>query len=76
MGVDRGVSGSTCKVLSVTVWDMLTGFGVSKPFGEAEIDDIHVVLLLANSNEEVVWLNVSVKEVPGVHELNSLKLYL
>jgi len=31
------------------------------------------VLFLADSDQEIVWLNVSVKEMTGVYELDSLK---
>lgn len=53
---------------------MLSSFRVSKPFGEAEIDHIDVVLFLSNSYEEVVGLDVSMQEVPRVDELYSLQL--
>jgi hypothetical protein len=43
---------------------MLSGFGVSESLGQPKIDDIDVMLLLADSNQEVIWLNVPVKEMP------------
>ena len=52
---------------------MLTRFRVSEPLSEAEIDYIDVVLLLADSNEEVIGLDVSVQEVARVDELDSLQ---
>jgi len=74
VSVYRGVSSGTCEVLTITVRNVLSSFGVSKALGETEIDDVNVVLLLSNTNQEVVWLYVTVKEVTRVHELNSLKL--
>ena len=74
MSVNRGVSSGTCEVLSITVGDVLAGLGVPETFGEAEIDDVHVMLLLPDADEEVVWLDVTVEEVTGVHELDSLEL--
>ena len=53
---------------------MLTGLGIAEAFGQAKIDYVHVMLLLPNANQEVVWLDITVKEVTGVHEFNSLKL--
>lgn len=52
---------------------MLTCLGVAEAFGQSEIDDIHVMLFLANANQKVIRLNVSVKEVARVHEFDSLK---
>jgi hypothetical protein len=74
VSVNRGVSSGTCEVLSITVGDVLAGLGVPETFGEAEIDDVHVMLLLPDADEEVVWLDVTVEEVTGVHELDSLEL--
>lgn len=74
VSVHRSVSSGTCEVLSITVGDVLAGLGVPETFGEAEIDDVHVMLLLPDANEEVVWLDVTVEEVTGVHELDSLEL--
>ena len=53
---------------------MLACLRVSEALGETEVNDIDVVLLLANSDQEVVRLDVSVQEVAGVDELNALKL--
>jgi len=74
VSVHRSVSSGTCEILSITVGDVLAGLGVPETFGEAEIDDVHVMLLLPDANEEVVWLDVTVEEVTGVHELDSLEL--
>ena len=53
---------------------MLTSLGISEALSQAKIDDIDVVLLLADADQEVVRLDVSVQEMPRMHELNSLKL--
>ena len=53
---------------------MLSSLRVSKALSQAKIDHIDVVLLLANTDQEVVRLDVSVQEMPRMHELNSLKL--
>ena len=74
MRVYRGIPGCAGQVLSVAIWDMLAGFGVSEALGESEVNHVYVVLLFANSDEEVVWFDVSVQEMSGMHELNSLKL--
>ena len=74
MRVYRGIPGRAGQVLSVAIWDMLAGFGVSEALGESEVNHVYVVLLLADSDQEVVWLDVSVQEMPRMHKLNSLKL--
>lgn len=51
---------------------MLSSSWLSVPLGKTEVDHINVVLLLANSDEEVVRLDVSVQKVPAVNVLNSL----
>ena len=42
---------------------MLTSLGVSEALGQAEIDHVDVVLFLANADEEVIGLDVSVQEM-------------
>ena len=74
MRIDGGIAGGSRQILSIAVWDMLASLGVSKALSQAKIDDIDVVLLLANTDQEVVRLDVSVQEMPRMHELNSLKL--
>jgi len=52
---------------------MFSSFWVSKAFCKTEINDVYVVLLFADSNQEVIGLDVSMQEVAGVYELNSLQ---
>lgn len=52
---------------------MLSRLGVSEPFGKTKVNHIDIVLLLTNANQEVVRLDVSVKEVATVDKLNSLE---
>ena len=63
VSVDRSVSSGTCEVFAVTVGDVLTGLRVPEAFGKAEIDYVHIMLFFADTDEEVVWLDVSVKKV-------------
>jgi len=39
---------------------MLASLRVPEALGKAEVDDIDIVLLLSDSDQEVVWLDVSV----------------
>lgn len=53
---------------------MLASLRITETFSETEIDDVDIVLLLADTNQEVIGLYISVEEVSRVHEFNSLKL--
>ena len=74
MSIDWGVSSSPGEVLSITVGDVFSGFGVTETLGKTEINDIDIVLLFADADEEVIGLDVSMKEVPWMYELDPLKL--
>ena len=63
MGVDGCVSRSSGQILTVAIGDMLSGLWVTEALGKAEVDHIYVMLFFANSDEKVVWLDVSVKEM-------------
>jgi hypothetical protein len=53
---------------------VLACLGVSEALSEAEIDNINVVLFFADTNQEVIGLDITVKEVARVHKLDSLEL--
>ena len=54
---------------------MLPGLWVSEALSQTKVNHVDVVLLLANTNQEVVWLDIPVKEMARVNKLYSLKLY-
>mmetsp|Transcript_66791 Transcript_66791/g.173749 ORF Transcript_66791/g.173749 Transcript_66791/m.173749 type:complete len:208 (-) Transcript_66791:54-677(-) len=70
--VHARVPGSACQVLALAVRDMLLGLGVPVLFGKPEIDDVHLVCLLAQADEEVVGLDVAMDEVLGVDVLHAV----
>jgi hypothetical protein len=72
MSVNRGIPGGSSKVLAVTVGNVLACLGVSEALCQTEIDYVDVVLFFADTNQEVVGLDISVKEVARVDELDSL----
>lgn len=74
MGVDRGVAGGASKVLILTVGDVLVRSGITVFLGQAKVDDVDQVALLAEPHQEVVRLHVSVDEVLGVDVLNAADL--
>jgi hypothetical protein len=63
MCVNRSVASGTREVFAITIGNVLASFRVSEALGETEIDDINVVLLLSDTNQEVVWLDITMKEV-------------
>ena len=75
MSVNWGVTSSSSEIFTVSVGDVLACLWVSKSLGKSEVNHIYVVLFLANSNEEVVWFDVSVQKVARVHKLDSLQLF-
>jgi len=73
MCVYRGIPCSSSQVLSISVWDMLSCLWISKPLRKTEINYVNVVLLLADTDQEVVWFYVSVQEMPTVDKLDPLQ---
>ena len=53
---------------------MLARLGVSESFSQAKVDSVYIVLLLANTDEEIIRLDISVQEVARVDELQTLQL--
>lgn len=75
MRVDGGVARRAREVLAVTVGDVLAGLGIAEPLGESKINNVYVMLLLANTNQEVVGLDITMQEMTRMNELNSLQLH-
>lgn len=48
--------------------------GVAVFLGQAEVDDVDQVALLAQPHQEVVWLHVSVDEILGVDVFDAADL--
>lgn len=74
MGVEGGISGSTSQVLALSEWDVLV-LRVLVALGQTEVDDVDVVLGgFSGSNQEVVWLDISVDNSLLMDLLNALDL--
>ena len=73
MCVDGGIARRSCQILSIAVRNMLASLGVAEPLCQTEINNVYVVLLLADANEEVVRLDITMEEVPRMDKLNSLE---
>ncbi len=71
MCVDGSVTGSTGKILVLTVGDMLMSFTISILFGQTKIDHIDDVGFFSETEEEVIGLDISMDIVSTVNEFNS-----
>ena len=75
MSVERGITSSASQVLSLSEGNMLV-LGILIAFGQTEVDNINVVLGgFCGSNQEIVWLDVTVDDALLVDLLNSLNLH-
>ena len=74
MCVDGCVACCAGQVLVLAVGDVLVCAGVAVLLGQAKVDDVHQVALLAQAHQEVVWLHVSVDEVLRVDVLYTADL--
>mmetsp|Transcript_30923 Transcript_30923/g.95494 ORF Transcript_30923/g.95494 Transcript_30923/m.95494 type:complete len:332 (-) Transcript_30923:16-1011(-) len=71
MSADAAVARGTRKILALLVWDVLVSLRVAVLLRQAEINDVHMVALLAGAHQEVVRLDVTVQEVLGMHKLDA-----
>jgi len=71
VGVDAGISCRACEVLALSERNVLS-LRVLVAFGQAEVNDEDRVLVVVRaSNEEVVWLDVSMDDPFFMHLLDS-----
>ena len=73
MSVETGVACSARELLVVLVRNVPTCSGVFVALGQAEVNDVDYVLLLAEADQEVVWLDVAMKEAILVNEFDTLQ---
>jgi hypothetical protein len=66
VSVDTGVTGSSSKVLVLTVRDVEMGLGVTVFLCKTEINDINLVSTLSNAHQEVIGLDITMDEGLGV----------
>mmetsp|Transcript_10264 Transcript_10264/g.36488 ORF Transcript_10264/g.36488 Transcript_10264/m.36488 type:complete len:377 (+) Transcript_10264:1-1131(+) len=67
--INRGIPRRPRQVLVLPVRNVLVRPWVAVLFGQAKVDDVHLVRLLAQSHQKVIRLDVPVNEGPGVHVL-------
>ena len=52
---------------------MLASLGVAEPLRQTEINNVYIVLLLADADKEVVRLYITMEEVSRMDKLDSLE---
>ena len=72
MRVQTGVPGRPRQTLIISERYMLIGPRVFVPLGQAVVDDVHVVLSLSDTNQVVVWLDISMNKSARVNVLDPL----
>lgn len=73
MGVQTGISCSSCELLAVLVRDVSASTGVFVSFCKSEVNDVDYVLLLTHADQEVIWFDISVQEALLVNVFNPLQ---
>ena len=71
VGVDTGVTGSSGKVLVLTVGDVEVSLGVTVFLGKTKVNNVDLVSTLANAHQEVVGLDITVDEGFGMDVLDA-----
>lgn len=69
MGVNRGITSGSGKVLSLSVRDVLA-ITLDVSLGQPEVQDEDLVRCLVQSDTEVIWLDVAMDEVSVVDVLD------
>lgn len=77
MGVDRHVTRSSGKGLSLAIWDVLLGLWVAVLLGHAEVNGVDDISRLGawSADQKVIWLDIPVDEVLLVDSLDSGQLW-
>jgi len=75
MRINGSIPSCASQILAVTIRNMLASLGVPEALGKTEINNIDVVLLFADSDEEIVGFDISMQEMSRMYELNALKLH-
>mmetsp|Transcript_55915 Transcript_55915/g.173207 ORF Transcript_55915/g.173207 Transcript_55915/m.173207 type:complete len:222 (+) Transcript_55915:665-1330(+) len=72
VGVDAGIPGGANDAPSypLFVGDVLGSLGRPVPLRKAEVNEVHLSVLLAKADQEVGWLDVPVDEAVAVQVLN------
>lgn len=63
MCVDGSIARGSCQILAIAVGDMFASLRVAEPLGQTEVNNVYIVLLLADADEEVVRLDITMEEV-------------
>lgn len=60
MSIDTGISSGPSEIFTIPVRNMLPCLRISKSLCQSEINNVNIMLLLANSYKEIVRFDISV----------------
>jgi hypothetical protein len=72
--INGGVTGGTGQGSTLALGNVLEGSGVTVSLGQTEIDTVdEVTVTAATVGNKVSWLNITVDQVTGVHQFDTLE---
>jgi len=75
VGVDAGITSCSCKVLSLSKGNMLS-IRIFVAFGQTKVNNVDVIFSgFSTTNQEVIWLNISVNNSFLMDLLDPLYLF-
>ncbi|KAH3666033.1 hypothetical protein OGAPHI_004222 [Ogataea philodendri] len=73
MSVDGSVSGSSGKILVLSIRNVEMSSWVSELFSQSKINNVNLRAFFTNTHQEVIGLDISMNETSSVDELDSAK---
>ena len=74
MSIYWGISSGPCQASIFFVWNVLMCFEISVFFAQTEINAVQNMWIFSDSNQKILWLNVSVDVIFCMKELHFLDL--
>jgi len=71
MSINRGVSGCSRQVLTLSVGNVFS-ISLNVPFGQSKVQNKDLVGSFIQTDTEIIWLNVSVNKMTVVNVFNTL----
>ena len=71
VGVDRCITGRSGKILVLAVRNVLVGTGIAVLLGQPKVDNVNDRLALAQPNQKIIRLDITMNKGLGVHILQT-----
>eukprot|EP00201_Polytomella_parva_P013575 CAMPEP_0175063418 /NCGR_PEP_ID=MMETSP0052_2-20121109/14746_1 /TAXON_ID=51329 ORGANISM="Polytomella parva, Strain SAG 63-3" /NCGR_SAMPLE_ID=MMETSP0052_2 /ASSEMBLY_ACC=CAM_ASM_000194 /LENGTH=64 /DNA_ID=CAMNT_0016329615 /DNA_START=323 /DNA_END=517 /DNA_ORIENTATION=+ len=62
MGINRSITSGSRQITTLNIWYVDKGFGITIFFDKTEVNDKDLIGTLADANEEIVGLDITVHE--------------